>query len=221
MSRRLRDRKHGGVSRSLDYVESCLAKRARGRSTRKAMALQELAKLLLVVAHQAQRRDRECGYFLGELIALFWKTRASLASVNETFRKCFSRMESAHFPTAKDSSLRKLVSKVIRAAQHERRVLKIAARIPNSSILIKSNNKLLSLPELDSSPNAVDAWTDGVVYPRLKRMGRRLSNDPMIGNLKKALDENGKFQISRLRPVIKATVARIAALPQRYYFDIG
>jgi hypothetical protein len=220
MSRKPQVRHPGGVSRSLDYVNSCLSKRCRGRSTPKAMALLEVATLLHVVAKQAQRGDKECGYFLAELLALFWKTRISLSKANNTFRDYFLRLESAHFPTTKDSQLRRIISRIIARAQIERHRSAILKLIPNADLVIKIDNKLLELPELNSSTEAVNAWTNVVVYPQLKSMARKLGRDPIIGNMKKALDENGKFQISRLKPLIRATVARIASLPRRYYFDI-
>ena len=216
-SKRLR----GGVSRHLDYVHWCLARRSRGRLRRKAMALLEVAKLLHIVARQAQRGDKECGFFLGEMLPIFWKTRDGIAKANESFRICFSKMESAHFATAKDSPLRRMIHRIINQAKAERRVLEIAQEISESCLVIKSNDRLLALPDLNESEEAIDAWTDGIVYPRLRRNAARLRRHPIIGNLKKALDKNGKFQILRLKPLVRQTVARIAALPPRYYFDIG
>lgn len=220
MSRKPQVRHPGGVSRSLDYIDSCLSKRCRGRSTQKAMALLEVATLLRVIARQAQRGDKECGYFLAELLALFWKTRISLAKANDTFRDCFSKLESAHFSTTKDSRLRQIISRIVARAQSDRERSAIIKLVPNAALVMKIDNKLLALPEFNSSAEAVAAWTNVVVYPRLKSMSRKLSRDPIIGNMRKALDENGKFQISRLKPFIRATVARIASLPRRYYFDI-
>jgi hypothetical protein len=184
------------------------------------MALKEVAELLRVVAQQAQRGDKECGYFLSEMLPMFWKTRDGLAKANESFRTSFSRMESAHFATAKESPLRRMIHRIINQAKAERRVLEIAQKIPESCLVIKPNDRLLAIPDLNDSEEAIDAWTNGIVYPRLRRNAARLRRHPIIGNLKKALDENGKFQISRLKPLIRQTVARIATLPPRYYFDI-
>jgi len=183
------------------------------------MALLETAKLLRVVAQQAERGDQECGYFLSEMIPMFWKTRDSIAKSNQTFRTNFSRIESAHFATGKQSPLRRMIHRIIKEARAERRVLQIASQIPESS-MVKPNDRLLALPDLDDSEEAIDAWTNAVVYPRLRRVASRLRRHPIIGKLGKALDENGKFQISRIKPLIRQTVARIAALPLRYYFDI-
>jgi hypothetical protein len=184
------------------------------------MALLEVAKLLRVVAQQAQRGDKECGYFLSEMLPMFWKTRDGLAKSNDTFRIYFPKIESAHFATAKESPLRRMVHQIINQARAERRVLQIAQAIPESSVLIKANEGLLALPDLDGSEEAIDAWTDRLVYPRLRRIALSLRRHPTIGNMRKALDQNGKFQISRLKPLIRQTVARIASLPPRYYFDI-
>jgi hypothetical protein len=210
----------GGVSRHLDYVHSCLAKRSRGRSTRKAMALLQVAKLLSVVAQQARRGDKECGYFLSEMLPMFWKTRDGLAKSNETFKTYFPKMESAHFATGKESPLRRMIHRIIKQAKAERRVLEITRDIPESSLVTKSTDRLLAVPDLDVSKEAIDAWTNDVVYPRLRSRAARLRRHPVIGKLRKSLDENGKFQLSRLKPLIRQTVARIAALPPRYYFDV-
>jgi hypothetical protein len=74
---------------------------------------------------------------------------------------------------------------------------------------------------LSWDPEVVSEWTDKIVYPKLREMRSKLAEDAIIGNLKKEFDENGNFQISRLKPQIKDTVARIAALPKAYYFDIS
>jgi len=173
-----------------------------------------------VVARQAQRGDKECGYFLSEMLPMFWKTRDGLPKSNETFRIYFPKIESAHFATAKESPLRRMIHQIINQARAERRVLQIAQAIPRSRVPIKPTDRLLALPDLDHSKEAINAWTDGVVYPRLRRIAARLRRHPIIGNMRKALDQNGKFQISRLKPLIRQTVSRIAALPPRYYFDI-
>jgi hypothetical protein len=67
----------------------------------------------------------------------------------------------------------------------------------------------------------VSEWTDKIVYPKLRAMQSKLAEDPVIGNLKKARDKNGKFQISRLESLIKQTVGRIAAVPRARYFNIS
>jgi hypothetical protein len=104
----------------------------------------------------------------------------------------------------------------------ERGVLQIASRVPESSLVTKPNDRLLALPDLNDSEEAIDAWSNRVVYPRLRSRASRLEHHPVIGKLGKALDENGKFQISRLKPLIRQTVARIAALPPHVcYFCLG
>ena len=87
--------------------------------------------------------------------------------------------------------------------------------------MIKRNKTLLALSEFSADPKVVSKWTDKIVYPKLRAMQSKLAEDPVIGSLKKALDENGKFHVSRLKLLIKQTVARIAALPKAYYFDIS
>lgn len=46
-------------------------------------------------------------------------------------------------------------------------------------------------------------------------MQSKFEVDPVIGHLKKALDENGKFHVSCLKPLIKQTVAKIAGSRNR------
>src|SRR5262249_8129577 len=160
---------------------------------------------------------KECGYFLSEMLPMFWKTRDSLAQSNETFRTNFWKVESAHFATAKESPLRRIIHRIIKQGKADRHVSQISRLIPETSALSKKPNpRVLGLPEFDDSDVAIDAWTNDLVYPRLRRIAARLRRHPIIGNMKKALDENGKFQISRLKPLIRQTVARIAALPPRY-----
>jgi len=58
--------------------------------------------------------------------------------------------------------------------------------------------------------------------PALRKLIQaELRNHPQIGNMRKALDQNGKFQISRLKPMAVKIVAKLAALPPCGYFDIS
>ena len=82
--------------------------------------------------------------------------------------------------------------------------------------MIKPNEQLLALPELGQSQKLSNEWTDVVVYPRLRKMARRLAADPVIGNMKKALMRTASFKSRRLKPLIRQTVARIAAVPQSF-----
>jgi hypothetical protein len=214
-------RRRGGPSRSIDYLRSSLINPDPADEAAKPGAVVELSKLLNVAINQTAIGDAECGYFLAELLAYLWKTRSRLSANNETFRKCYSIWESSRLATTRGSPLRPLIHAILAEAHRERRVQQIAKLIPRSALVIKRNKTLLALPEFSADPQVVSEWTDKIVYPKLRAMPSKLEEDPVIGNLKKALDENGKFQVSRLKPLIKQTVARIAALPKSYYFDIS
>ena len=153
--------------------------------------------------------------FFGRVDADSKKERPALEKANETFRKRFSTIQSARFATSKGSRLRQIILRIITDARAERRRLQRAQVFPDLLKVIKPNEQLLALPELDNSPEAIERWTNVVVYPRLKKMARRLTADPVIGNMKKAIDENGKFQISRLKPLIRQTVS--GSLPFRSF----
>ena len=208
-------------SRSIDYLRSSLINPDPADEAAKPGAILELSKLLVVAINQTVRGDAECGYFVAELLAYLWKRRSDLADKNETFRRCYSKWESAHVGTRRASPLRRLTHSILAEAQSDRRVQQIAKLIPRSSLVLKRNKTLLALPEFSADPKVVSEWTNTIVYPKLRAMQSELAEHPVIGNLKKALDENGKFQISRLKPLIRHTVARIAALPTAYYFDIS
>jgi hypothetical protein len=223
MSVRHSRRKPRGVippSRHIDYLRSCLAGKPGPSKFPKEAALLHVAGLVHLIIRQTLRGDKQCGYFLGELMPILKKQRPALEKANETFRKRFSTIESARFATSKGSRLRQIILRIITDARAEQRRLQRAQNFPDLLKVIKPNEQLLALPELDNSPEAIERWTNVVVYPRLRKMARRLAADPVIGNMKKALDENGKFQISRLKPLIRQTVARIAAVPVVYYFRV-
>ena len=208
-------------SRSIDYLRSSLINPDPADEAAKPGAILELSKLLVVAINQTARGDAECGYFLAELLAYLWKRRSDLSDKNETFRRCYSRWESAHVATKRASPIRRLIHSILAKAQSDKRVQQIAKLIPGPSLAIKRNRTLLALPEFSADPKVASKWTDKIVYPKLRAMQSKLAEDPVIGRLKKALDKNGKFQVSRLKPLIKQTVARIAALPKAYYFDIS
>jgi hypothetical protein len=214
-------RRRGGVSRSIDYLRSSLINADPADEAAKPGSVLELSKLLVVAINQTAIGDAECGYFLAELLAYLWKRRSHLSEKNETFRRCYSRWESSHLATRRGSPLRPLIHSILAEAHRDRRVQQIAKLIPRSALVIKRNKTLLALPEFSADPKVVSEWTDKIVYPKLRAMQSKLAVDPVIGGLKKALDENGKFHVSRLKPLIKQTVARIAALPKAYYFDIS
>jgi hypothetical protein len=207
-------------SRHIDYLRSCLAGKPGRSKYPKEAALLHVAGLVHLIVRQTKRGDKQCGYFLGEMMPILEKQRPALEKANETFRKRFSSIESARFATSKESRLRQIVLRIVTDARAERRRLQRAQDFPDLLKVIKPNEQLLALPDLDNSPEAIEQWTNVAVYPRLRKMARRLAADPVIGNMKKALDENGKFQISRLKPLIRQTVARIATVPGVYYFRV-
>lgn len=214
-------RQRGGVSRSIDYLRSSLINPDPEDEAAKPGAVGELSKLVSVAIDQTKLGDAECGYLLAELLTYLWKNRYRLSAKNETFRKSYSRLESARLATKKDSPLRALIHDIIMEASREQRVQGVAKLIPHSSLVIKFDNVLLALPEFADSPDVVSAWTDAVVYPRLRAMESELAQHPVIGNLEKAKDPSGKFRVSRLKPLIRQTVARIAAVPKSYYFKLS
>ena len=214
-------RRRGGVSRSIDYLRSSLVNLDPNDEAAKPGAIIELSRLMSVAIEQTASGDPDCGYFVAELLAYLSKKRASLSEKNKVFRTCYSGWESSRVATRRGSPLRPLIHAILAKAHRDRRVQQIAKHIPNSGLVIKRNKTLLALPDFCDDPQVVSAWTNQLVYPKLRAMHSELAEDPVIGYLKKALDENGKFQISRLKPLIEQTVARIAALPKAYYFDIS
>jgi hypothetical protein len=214
-------RRPGGVSRSIDYLLSSLTSSDPSDEAAKPGAIVQLSELMVVAIHQTELGDGDCGYFLGELLAYAWKRCSDLSDRNDTFRKCFSKWQSSRLTTKRGSPLRPLIHKILAEAGAERRMQQITKAIPKARLVYKLNKTLLGLPEFSADPVAVSDWTDKIVYPKLRAMQSELAADPVIGSLKKALDENGKFQLSRLKPLIKQTVARIAALPKAFYFDFS
>ena len=221
MKNPFRGRKRGGVPRTIDYIQSCLLKKQRAAFPEKGAALLQVAEFIRVIADQALQGDADCGYFLGELSGTLHKSQETLANANETFRQRHAEIRSAHFATAKDSPLRARIERIIREAQREKRRQHILHHIPEVSIVLKPNKRLLMVPELTVSDEAVNAWTDVIVYPRLRQNQKELRALFDSGKLQKARDKNGKFQISRLKSLIRQTVARIAKLPRVYYFGVG
>jgi hypothetical protein len=214
-------RRPGGVSRSIDFLRSSLANPNPADEAAKPGAIINLSELMGVAIDQTANGDPECGYFLAELFAYFCKRKASLSEKNETFRKCYSKWESSRVATSRGSPLRPLIHAILAEAHRDRRTDQITKSIPKAASILKVNKTLLALPEFTADPKVVSEWTDAIVYPKLRAMQSKLAEDPVIRRLKKALDENGKFHVSRLKPLIRQTVARIAALPKAYYFDIS
>jgi hypothetical protein len=216
-----RSRRRGGVSRSIDYLRSSLIDPNPADEAAKPGAVLGLSKLVNTAINQAANGDAECGFFLAELLAYLWKKRSYLSDRNEAFRGSYSSWESSRLATRRGSLLRPLVHRILGEAQRDRRIQQIMKSIPGSALVMKRDKTLLGLPEFSADPQVVSEWTDKVVYPKIRAMQSEVEEDPVIGRLKKAIDENGKFQISRLKPQIEQTVARIAALPKAYYFDIS
>src|SRR5262245_14203553 len=214
-------RRRGGVSRSIDYLRSSLIDPDPADEAAKPGAVVELSKLVNTAINQAATGDAECGYFLAELLAYLWKKRSNLSDRNATFRRAYSTWESSRLATRRGSPLRPLIHQILAEAHRDRRIQQVMKSIPRSALVMKRNKTLLGLPEFSANPEVVSEWTEKIVYPKIRAMHFELAADPVIGRLKKAIDENGKFQISRLKPLIEQTVARIAALPKAYYFDIS
>jgi hypothetical protein len=187
----------------------------------RARALLEVAKLNRLVFQQALAGDPNCGYFLAELLAFISKNLELLRRKNEGFRRFNADWRRARATTSKQPALRKLIHEVLSEAELRRYCFSLRKFIPIPPERIKSDKLLSDLPDLDPSSEVVRKWIDIVVYPHLRSIKSQLRDDPRIGNMKKALDRNGKFQVSRLKPVATKIVARLAALPRSFYFDIS
>lgn len=215
-------RKHGGVSRSLDFlISSIRSKPARnGEEDLKALALMDLTPALLAVVEQTRENDADCGYFLAELTSFLLKKAPNLALENNAFSDCYSKWRKVRTATTKNSALRTEVHGVILDAASRRRRYRIAQHMPGVADLYAKDEPLACLPELGDTPEIVEQWFSAVVYPELYKRRDDLERDAAIGRMKKAFDENGKFQLSRLKDEIRAIVARIAKLPRNSYFQI-
>jgi hypothetical protein len=214
-------RRIGGVPNTKEFLRSSIANPSEPGSPAKPAALLEVAEFLALIYDRALAGDEECGYFLGELIPFVWKNRLRLAATNKRFRDCYSQWGPARPGTRKDAPLRKVINRIILEAKHERRILAITKDIEGASLVIRPNPLLSALPEFGPRRATVEKWMNVVVYPRLRRMESQLRDDPEIAKLKKAFDRHGKFRVSRLKPNVLATLRRIAALPQSYYFNIA
>ncbi len=204
------------TSNTVTALAECTRADAGTRNFPKQAALLEVANLIHSIIGQARKGDHDCGYFLGELAPILEKQRSKLNRSNETFRKAFSQFSSARLSTTKQSTLRAQIHRVITDARTRRRELQLSPKLRKS--ITKNDKQLLDLPELDTSDGSVERWTNTIVYPALRKIGSELPRE--IKELPKATDKNGKFQISLLRPLIRKTVARIAAGPRKYYSNI-
>lgn len=216
------NRKHGGVSRSLDFlISSIRSKPARtGKEDSKALALVDLTPALLAVIEQTRKKDAACGYFLGELASFLSKNAKDFALENEAFSACLSKWKPIRAASTKNPALRKKVHHLLLDALSRRRRYAIVCQLGAAEHYSK-DKPLASLPEFSDTPEAVEQWFNAVVYPELRRRRGELERDPTIGRMKKALDENGKFQLSRLKDEIRLIVARVAKLPRNFYFQIS
>ena len=209
------------MSRRIEFVRASLVDSAPSDPAAKPGAVLEVSRLISLVIDQVKAGDPECGYFLAELFSFLSKNSDRLSSRNEMFRKCHSAWQSGRLSTKRASSLRSLIHSIVLTAQREQRIQQIANQIPHSRLVLKRDEVLLALPEFRDQSDVVTAWTDKLVYPRLRQMEAELAEHPGIGLLKKALDRHGKFRVSRLKPVIKEMVKRIAKLPPSYYFHMS
>jgi hypothetical protein len=217
MSRRQR----GGIPRNIDYLRASLLTKDKRKWPAKGFALHEVAALIGITFDQTIAGDADCAYFLAELLAFLTKNGLRLEAANQIFRDTWLKWESARPSTIKGSALRQLIHRIIVKAQRRRLALQVAQHIPESHLVMPPNNALRDLPDFGPRPEIVEKWVNVVVYPELRKISRKLEAHPEIGSLKKARDENGKFQLSRLKPLIRRTVDRIAALPRRYFFNIS
>ncbi len=213
-------RKHGGLSRSLDFLISSIKAppAADSENNLKAVALLDLSTALHAIIEQTEMNDADCGYFLAELTSFLSKNSKNLALENRAFSDCIAKWKPVRAATSKNSALRRKVHQVILNALSRRRRYGIASFIPGATEFYKQDAALMSLPDFRDQPEVVDQWFNAVVYPELRKRRDELEQDPGIGKLKRARDENGKFQVSRLKDEMRAIAFRIAKLPKSYYF---
>ena len=207
----------GDIPRDIDSILHGL--RADEGSIASVIAIRDVNQIIDAVIEATLKGQTRCGTFLGELHAFLSKRQVGLANKNDSFAVAFEAFNSARPATRKHSDLRRIIEKIISDVQRAKTWLFFTGESPQSCNV--AAEVLRKLPELGSSKNAVSAWTEVIVYPSLLQSERQLRALVDMGKLKKALDENGKFQISRLKPLIRQTVARIAKLPRGCYFDIG
>lgn len=208
-------------STSLERIYSTLRNPPEPMSHEKPTALLEVAKLNRLVFQQALEGDPNCGYFLAELFAFIAKNQNLLRRNNEAFRRFNAEWRQARATTSKQPALRKIIHEVVTQAELRRWFLSLGKAMSALGLEIEPDKALSDLPDLDASPEVVRKWTEIVVYPHLRSIEPQLRDHPQIGNMEKALDKNGKFQVSRLKPEATKVVARLAALPRPYYFDIS
>jgi hypothetical protein len=207
----------GDIPRTIDSILNGL--RADEGSIVSVIAIRDANEIVDAVIKAALEGKSRCGSFLGQLHAFLSKRHAELATKNDSFCITFKEFNSARAATRKDSDLRRFIQKTISDVQWAKKYLFYTGQVPPSCIV--SVEVLEKLPELSGLENIISEWTDVVVYPALRQRENELRALFDTGKLNKARDENGKFQISRLKPLIRQTVARIANVPHGCYFEIA
>lgn len=180
------------------------------------LGLFSAAQVFHLIMAYAMDGDEQCGRFLAEIMPAFSRRREQLENANPAFRRICSRIEATRITRKNSSPLRGFIHEAIDKARDHRRVLAIIPPLQRDQVGIEDWENLRKLPELEDSKESAEAWTTVVVYPYLKKMGRRLSDHPGIDKIARA-KVDGKFQLSRLRRLIVETVQRIARLPRTYY----
>jgi len=211
-------RKQGGVSRSIDYLASCLTAEPAPDKFPKEAVLHDLAALVRITYDQARKGDLACGYFLGELLSVLGKKSSELARRNNAFAAARTKWKPARIASAKDSAIREYVDEILLNAMSRRRQYGILQLIPGATELYPGEKLLSKLPDLKPSKRSVDAWMKRVVYPELCRMKEQLDADPRIAKVKKFHDVNTKLQPSRMKKDARDAIRRVAQLPKSYYF---
>ena len=210
-------RKRGGVSRSIDYLASCLTAEPGSEKFPKEAALHDLAALVRIIYDQARKGDSACGYFLGELLSVLGKKSCELARHN-AFAAARSKWKSVRIASAKDSGVREYVDEILMDAMSRRHRYAILQLIPGAADLYPDDKRLTKLPDLKPNKCSVDAWMKRLVYPQLCRMKDQLDADPRIAKVKRFHDVNTKLQPSRMKKDARDAIRRVAQLPKSYYF---
>ncbi len=208
----------GDIPRDINSI-MCGLQADEKSSVSSLIAIRDVNEIIDAVIEAALKGHGRCGSLLGELHAFLYKRQIELAEANSGFCLAFETFKSARPATRKHSDLRRLIQKIISDVQRAQNWFFYTGEFPQLGSV--AAEVLQKLPPLGSSEDAVSAWTDLLVYPSLRQREHELRALFDMGKLQKARDENGKFQISRLKPLIRQTVARIATLPHGVYFDLA
>jgi len=220
-------RQKGGVSESIRYIQTCLMRPEKGEDSIKACALLEVADLLRIIISQALNNDSECGFFLGEVIPALAKKREKLNSANERFKRRCCQIQSVQASRSNSStSLRRRLENYVSEAQRLRRTMRLwdhmvrkhgVPRVASPKITA-SDKKLRALPDLIDSDAVIDTWLRHILADA--EFLSELEQDPDISRINQAKGKRGKFQPSKLEPLIRKTLKNIANLPKTYYVDL-